>query len=90
MIDFELLICYSSYIYQSELILSMINNKQQHIPTILGFNPDILAILMMISGSILMTFGFIFANEVKFNPIMTGIIRGLSGVVICYIISINK
>ena len=48
---------------------------------------DRLAIILMIVGCLFFSGGFIFANEQKMHPIITGLTRGFSLVCICCLLS---
>ena len=60
------------------------NKEAQASDKILGVNRDIVAIIMMSCGASLITLGFTFANERKFHPFVTGVIRGLTVICISY------
>jgi len=44
----------------------------------------------MAGGSSLITLGFVFANERKFHPTITGITRGFTALSVCYLIARYK
>lgn len=78
-----------TYIISSN-INNMNDNNQQKNDRIYGIDRDLVAIAMMVGGSSLITLGFVFANERKFHPTVTGIIRGFTAMSVCYIIAIYR
>ena len=54
--------------------------------SIFGIDRDLLAVGLMVFGSSSLTLGFVYANERKFHPSITGTIRGITAFLVCYLV----
>ena len=55
-----------------------------------NINKEYLAIFLMIIGTTLLTLGFIYSNEHKLHPATTAFTRGVTIVIITYLLARNK
>jgi len=56
---------------------------------IMGLKREHMAILLIVSGTTCNTLGYVFANEHRFHPVTTNLIRGIASVLISYLLSLK-